>query len=121
LEGNCIGKYYGINFNGDVYHCDEFMFDPEYKLGNVANDKFDDIALSAEIAALKARNEAEIDQLRCKWLPICNGGCPKDRYVGRKFLNGVVRCCGYSDLIEHIVERISQDPKVARLKLESFE
>jgi uncharacterized protein len=121
LEGNCIGKYFGINFNGDIFHCDEFMFDPVYKIGNVINDNFDDIALSNKIAMLKARNEDEIHKLQCKWLPICNGGCPKDRYVNRKLVDkGVVRCCGFSDLIEHIVKRISQDPKIAKLKIESF-
>jgi uncharacterized protein len=119
LEGNCIGKYFGINFNGDVYHCDEFMFDPEYKLGNVVNDNFDDISLSTNISRLKARNEEEIHQLQCKWLDVCNGGCPKDRYVNTKFADGTVRCCGFSNLIEHIAERISQDPKIAQLKLES--
>jgi uncharacterized protein len=120
LAGNCIGRYFGINFNGDIYHCDEFMFDPEYKLGNVINDNFEDILLSTNIATLKTRNEDEIHQIRCKWLPICNGGCPKDRYVSRKCQDGVVKCCGYSDLITHIVERISQDPKIANLKLGSF-
>lgn len=120
LEGNCIGKYFGINFNGDVYHCDEFMFDPQYKLGNIVNNNFDDIVLSNEIAKLKARNEDEICQLHCKWLSICNGGCPKDRYVNTKFADGPVRCCGFSNLIGHIAERISQDPKMAKLKLESF-
>jgi uncharacterized protein len=120
LKGNCIGKYFGINFNGDVYHCDEFMFDPEYNLGNIVNDNFDHIASSKSIATLQARNKEEIDQLQCKWLPICNGGCPKERYVSRKLLNSAVRCCGYSDLIEHIVQRISQDPKIAKIKVGSF-
>jgi uncharacterized protein len=120
LEGDCIGKYFGVNFNGDIYHCDEFMFDPEYKLGSVMSSGFDSVLSSDHIAKLRTENESEVNQLACKWLPVCNGGCPKDRYVGKKISGGTVKCCGYSLLIEHIVERISKDPKIAKLKLESF-
>jgi serine-type anaerobic sulfatase-maturating enzyme len=120
LEGNCIGKYFGINFNGDVYHCDEFMFDSSYKLGNVITDGFAEMRSSKQISMLRTENESEIGNLQCKWTPVCNGGCPKDRYVAKIFSNGPIKCCGYADLIDHIVKRISEDPKIAKLKLESL-
>jgi uncharacterized protein len=114
LAGGCIGAYFAVDVVGDVYHCDEFMFDPEYRLGNIAVDDFGQPALSMNIEALSRRNAKEIARLDCPWLRICNGGCPKDRYVGRRFASdGNVRCCGFADLIEHIWSRIGAARAVA--------
>jgi len=115
LAGGCIGAYFAVDMVGDIYHCDEFMFDPEYRLGNITVDDLGQPALSVNIQALSRRNAEEIARLDCPWLPICNGGCPKDRYVGRKFASdGNVRCCGFADLIEHISSRIGAARALAR-------
>jgi uncharacterized protein len=108
LGGGCIGKYLAINVNGDAYHCDEFMIDPKYKVGNIIADSLQDILSSEQMKLLIDNNDDEIHQLECKWFPICKGGCPKDRYVTRKMEgNKKIRCCGYADLIQHIQNRIS--------------
>ncbi len=109
LAGNCIGKYFDINFNGDIYHCDEFMNDSDYKIGNVINDSLDSIISNSKLLDLKKKNKEQISEINCKWKSICNGGCPKDRYVSNLFSKSTVDCCGYSDLIEHIAKRISED------------
>ena len=111
LAGACIGAYFAVDMIGDVYHCDEFMFDPEYRLGNITVDDLSEPAMSVKIQALSQRNAEEIEHLDCPWLPICNGGCPKDRYVGRRFAwDGKVQCCGFADLIAHISSRIGATP-----------
>ena len=107
LAGGCIGAYFAVDMIGDVYHCDEFMFDPEYRLGNITVHDLWQPVMSVKIQALSQRNAEEIERLDCPWLPICNGGCPKDRYVERSFAReGKVRCCGFADLIAHISSRI---------------
>jgi uncharacterized protein len=120
LAGGCIGKFFGVNTNGDIYHCDEFMADPRYIVGNVVNNNFEDIISGIQIDALKKENEDQIRLLDCKWVQICNGGCPKDRYVARMFAGREgkqIHCCGYADLIEHIQSRLLENPKVAELKI----
>jgi uncharacterized protein len=116
LAGNCIGKYFAVNTNGDLYHCDEFMHDPEYKVGNIILNDFHEILSSSQLEHLKRDNENELQQLDCKWLNICNGGCPKDRYVSRLFSKDHrLQCCGFSDIIEHIQNRLSENPEIGQL------
>jgi uncharacterized protein len=119
LAGSCIGQDFAINFNGDFYHCDEFMTDPRYRLGIIVEDDMDTSLDGPRIRALVAAEEAAQRDLDCTWQAVCNGGCPKDRYVAARLGGGGrVVCCGYADLIEHISARIAENPRVAKLRLE---
>lgn len=110
LEGKCIGKYFGVSPIGDVYHCDEFMFDEDYKLGNVTKQSFGDMLNSEKLIRLRSKNQDQINNLKCDWIRICNGGCPKDRYVIEKYrYKNSNSCCGWSDIIEHIAKRLEVD------------
>ena len=108
-----MGRYFAIDPEGNIFHCDEFMFDSRYRIGNLRELDFEDLEGGLVMQELKKRNTEQIDQLVCPWLPICNGGCPKDRYVQASF-GGDSKCCGYADLIQHISSRISADEQVAK-------
>ena len=107
LEGGCIGKYLGITTTGDIFHCDEFMFDMDYKLGNISYGTFDNILSddNERIKKLKDANNKQIKQLDCEWLNVCHGGCPKDRYIYIKGGNNPT-CCGWNEIISHIYRRV---------------
>lgn len=109
LAGKCIGKYFGISPEGDVYHCDEFMFHESYKLGNILENDFKQILASHKLLEMREYNQRQIDALNCKWKNVCNGGCPKDRFVLGHYDHSVatVDCCGWSTIIEHISQRLS--------------
>jgi uncharacterized protein len=112
LAGGCIGKYFAIDPDGSVFHCDEFMFDPTYNLGNIRTTDFQAMQRSDKIQYLNRDNYESIQALDCPWVSVCNGGCPKDRYLSRLFgLTG--RCCGFADLIEHILLRLAENPNLA--------
>ena len=112
LAGGCIGKYFSIDPDGSVFHCDEFMFDPTYNLGNIRTTDFQAMQRSDKIQYLNRDNYESIQALDCPWVSVCNGGCPKDRYLSRLFgLTG--RCCGFADLIEHIWLRLAENPNLA--------
>lgn len=116
LAGQCIGKYFAVNFNGDIFHCDEFMTDSRYRLGNIIVDDFSSILTTPTIELLRNSERGNHEQLDCPWTSICNGGCPKDRTVAAMFSGGSpVVCCGYAPLIEHIHTRIAEDPRLAQL------
>ncbi|MFD2420560.1 radical SAM protein [Amycolatopsis pigmentata] len=118
LAGQCIGQDFAINFNGDFYHCDEFMTDSDYRLGNIVEHDMKTLLEGSRIKALIKSEEANLRNLTCNWKSVCNGGCPKDRYVAARLGGGgPVLCCGYANLIEHISARIIENPQVARLKL----
>lgn len=107
LAGACIGRYYAVEPNGDVAHCDRFVGDPHYTLGNVADHSFDQLSRSSGIAALVQEEETALDRLRsCPEFGVCNGGCPHDRYLARRHLpDHQADCCGLRELIGYVRRR----------------
>ena len=94
-----------MEYNGDVYSCDHFVF-PEYRLDNIrtntliemmygdrqqkfGNDKFEKLPTECRI---------------CKYLFACNGECPKNRFAitadGEPVLNYL--CAGYHRYFGHV-------------------
>ena len=101
--GNCYfakkcGHALALEYNGDVYSCDHFVF-PEYLLGNIAGDNLRDLR---ESPAQKTFGEAKTKSLprtcrQCRYLNICNGECPKNRITpsGEPGRNVNYLCRGY--------------------------
>jgi serine-type anaerobic sulfatase-maturating enzyme len=113
LAGGCLGKYFLIEPNGDVAHCDLFLGDQRYTLGSVVTHDFSDFRSSEAILALQAENERKLDAMRpCPEFNVCNGWCPHERYTSiRHNLSHRDDCCGLRPLIEHIRARISEEPE----------
>lgn len=109
LAGDCIGSNYHIEAEGDVYHCDRFLGDENYHLGNVLTDTFESILESDKFLGLLEDERAGLDELSsCEYFDICNGGCPHDRYIAAKYVPGYAgECCGQGKLIAHIKESLA--------------
>ena len=93
-----------VEHNGDFYSCDHFV-DVEYRLGNIMETPFVEML---ESPAQKAFGQAKLDTLpryclECEVRPICNGECPKNRFVqtpdGEPGLNYL--CSGYKRFFMH--------------------
>ncbi|MEG1999030.1 MAG: anaerobic sulfatase maturase, partial [Bacteroidales bacterium] len=83
--GVCIyakscGHASAIEYNGDVYSCDHFVF-PEYKLGNIRTNGLVEMMLSEEQMKFgrDKRDKLPRQCFDCKFLNLCNGECPKNR------------------------------------------
>jgi len=71
-----------LEHNGDLYSCDHFV-EPEYLLGNIRATPL------ASLLASPAQRRFGQDKwdrlprycLECPVLSMCNGGCPKDRFL----------------------------------------
>ncbi|MGL4909314.1 MAG: anaerobic sulfatase-maturation protein [Bacteroidales bacterium] len=93
-----------IEYNGDVYSCDHFVF-PEYKLGNIYNQTLTAMMYSEkQILFGNAKYDSLPNQCKnCKFGFACNGECPKNRFVetdeADKKLNYL--CKGYYTFFEH--------------------
>jgi uncharacterized protein len=109
LAGGCFGKYFLIEPNGDVAHCDLFVGDDRYSFGNVLRDGFAGIRSHSNVAALRRENDRELDLMSdCPEFPICSGWCPHERYIAlRHDTTYRTDCCGLRDLITHIRLRSS--------------
>ena len=76
------GVNLALEFNGDVYACDHWV-EPDWLLGNVADASFATLAATPRMRDFSAKKRAQLPAgcLRCPVLPLCHGGCPKDRFV----------------------------------------
>jgi uncharacterized protein len=93
-----------IEHNGDFFSCDHFV-DAEHHLGNIGKTPLVDIL---ESPAQRAFGQMKLERLprycrECEVLTICNGGCPKDRFLdspeGEAGLNYL--CTGYKRFFNH--------------------
>jgi uncharacterized protein len=71
-----------LEYNGDLYSCDHFV-EPRYLLGNIHETNL--LKLVASPAQRKFGDDKR-DLLtpqcqRCQVRGLCNGGCPKDRFI----------------------------------------
>ena len=93
-----------IEHNGDFFACDHFV-DKEHHLGNIRETPLVDLI---EGPTQRAFGQVKWDTLpryclECEVLPLCNGGCPKDRILrtpdGEAGLNYL--CAGYKRFFTH--------------------
>lgn len=101
----CCGNAMILEFNGDVYACDHFVY-PEYRLGNLHDTPLDKLA---DLPAQRAFSTAKRDRLPacCRACPVlfaCRGECPKHRFLtspeGEPGLNYL--CEGYRYFLNHV-------------------
>jgi len=108
--GDCRGEILAITPNGDVYPCDEFMFDYRYKLGNVREQTFEEMLnpINPKLIRIRSEDLETKKSISCKYSKICNYGCPKDRYVLSRVYNEE-GTCGWCNVIDHIYKRAMKD------------
>ncbi len=94
--------------NGDVFSCDHFGYD-DYKLGQLQETSLRQMVNSeAQLAFGQAKQEALSNQCKqCDFLPMCEGGCPKNRLL--KTPQGEphnVLCEGYEMFFQHALPHL---------------
>lgn len=111
LAGGCLGENFHIDAEGEIHHCDKYVGDTGFHLGNILDTDFDSIRNGARMAGLIAAEKQRHARLkRCANYGICHGGCPHDRYIARRYDPGHDgTCCGQSGLIDHIRQAIAAD------------
>jgi uncharacterized protein len=106
FEETC-GLALAMEHNGDVYSCDHFV-EPKHFVGNIGVVPLSEIVTSEQQVRF---GEAKRDTLPryCRECPVrfvCNGGCPKDRFIetpdGEPGLNYL--CEGYKTFFTHVDE-----------------
>lgn len=104
LAKNC-GHAGVMEYNGDVYSCDHFVF-PEYKLGNLHTNTLVDMMYGDKQARFGNVKSNTLPMLckECEYLFACNGECPKNRFSfspsGEPGLNYL--CKGYYQFFKHV-------------------
>jgi len=99
------GRAVALEHNGDVYACDHFV-EPDYRLGNIHQVPLAELVNSAPQEQFGRDKEATLPDFcrRCSVRYVCNGGCPKDRFLttpdGEPGLNYL--CASYRSFFQAI-------------------
>lgn len=94
-----------MEFNGDVYSCDHFVF-PEFKLGNIYEKSLIEMMYSEKQIQFGQQKRDFLPNKckECNYLFACNGECPKNRFLttedGEPGLNYL--CKGYYQFFDHV-------------------
>jgi uncharacterized protein len=105
IQAKTCGHAGVMEFNGDVYSCDHFVY-PEYLRGNIMLNSLIGITLSKEQIRFgnDKRDRLPLQCQDCKFLRLCNGECPKNRIAttsdGEYGLNYL--CPGLKLYFEHV-------------------
>ena len=93
-----------VEFNGDVYSCDHYVF-PEYRLGNISNNLLSNL-MSSDFQLQFGKNKRDTLPAycrNCEFLDLCRGECPKNRIIhtpdGEPGLNYL--CKGFKLFYKH--------------------
>ena len=94
-----------VEFNGDFYCCDHFVDSP-HRLGNISETHLAELLESNGLRSfgLAKKRQLPLYCQKCEVLSMCNGGCPKDRFIqtpdGKEGLNYL--CAGLRSFFTHI-------------------
>lgn len=82
FHAETCGHALAIEHNGDLYSCDHFVF-PENFLGNITENRMKEMHESdrQKKFGLDKRDALPRYCRDCRFLTVCNGGCPKDRII----------------------------------------
>ena len=92
-----------MEFNGDVYSCDHFVF-PEHRIGNILEQPLASLVTGAKQRAFQTIKTSLPRQCQqCSYRRLCHGECPKNRLLhtadGEPGLNYL--CEGYRRFFQH--------------------
>lgn len=94
-----------MEFNGDVYSCDHFVY-PEHLLGNLHIKTITEMMYSEQQNKFAKMKKQMLPQQckECKFLFACHGECPKNRFLNDKYGNYGLNylCKGYRQFFEHV-------------------
>lgn len=106
--GDTCGGNLIVEANGDVYSCDHFVF-PQHRLGNINRADLTSLVNSPQnLAFARSKQVAAGSSCNgCEYRPLCNGGCPKYRFMPDR--SGIPRhnyfCPGVKLHLEHILPK----------------
>ncbi len=107
MNGTCQ-EYITIDYNGDVYSCDNFIGYPDLKFGNLSEKSLKEIINTNKVSGIKQLlSQPHLECQGCFAYRYCNGGCNKYRYIqARNFSSPFYFCEDTRLLLRHVKEVI---------------
>ena len=99
------GRTLVVEHDGSVYSCDHFV-NSDHRIGHIETASLGTL-VDSEIQRSFGTDKHDLlpqQCLSCPWLSVCNGGCPKDRFIntkdGEPGLNYL--CPGLKEFFAHV-------------------
>jgi uncharacterized protein len=85
IHAPVCGNGPALEHNGDLYACDHYV-EPRYKLGNIHETHMLELVALPQQRSFGTDKRDRLTQQcqQCEVKPLCNGGCPKDRFVASR-------------------------------------
>jgi uncharacterized protein len=110
-EGNCMGRYVTLEANGDLAPCDKYVGDPGSVIGNIIKSPVSRLLATSKYleTARQETREGTQKMESCGWFGVCQGGCPHDLRLNRRYVPSFDgTCCGLSPLLESMDSVLEQ-------------
>ena len=107
MAGACSVQYL-VEADGSVYPCDFYAVDA-YRLGNLCTDSFEQLdAVRRSVRFIE--DSAVLPEACgvCRWLPLCRGGCCRERDMGGGKLGTDRFCSAYRDFFPYAYARLHE-------------
>ena len=105
MLGVC-GMQYVVEADGSAYPCDFYMLDP-YCLGNLNQDTIADLDIRREkMGFVQQSLSLHPDCRSCQWLPLCRGGCRRDRDLFQDGIGKNYYCSAYQGFFSYAWPRL---------------
>lgn len=107
-QGGICSIQHVVEADGSVYPCDFYVLDG-YKLGNLNENRFDDITKRRkEIGFIEESRKLVDDCKRCRYYHICRGGCRRHRdYSEMSDTYSNYFCKSYQMFFDNCYERLA--------------
>jgi uncharacterized protein len=108
--------YVVLEHNGDCYPCD-FFVEGDWKLGNIHETPLETMLESERFQAFTRLKPALHDACRsCEWLPLCQGECPRYRFIGAGAAERQLSyfCPSYRTFFPHARKRLFRTAETVR-------
>lgn len=103
------GNAHVLEFNGDLYACDHFVY-KEWRIGNIIERPLADLVTDPRLEEFAQLKTQLPDACReCEFLPFCNGGCPKHHMpIGTAASRASYFCEGYKAFFRHALSELAE-------------
>lgn len=103
FQSNC-SRYLSIETDGSVFVCGRFNHLPEFKMGNILMQSWDDLLATNAIRQFDSRRTRLPNECQqCQWLARCWGGCSAcARVTGNSVYDRTIWCDARKMVFSHI-------------------
>lgn len=103
-------QFITVDWNGDIYPCDNFSGYSSFKLGNILDESLEQILQGKNFQKIAQKMVSTPDNCKkCKWFITCKGGCAHQTFMpGFEFTGRYFYCAARKMFFKHVNDWLSR-------------